>query len=362
MDFFREPHGDTGLGDAGGGVPADEISLPLSDCGSIDGPNPPPRQSPSRGAGDCITEPEVDNSRISGNYELGWRIQSYARDRPMMSEAGMPPAKCHYFVDEAGDPTLFNRRKQVVVGVQGCSTFFMLGLLDVPAPEQMSQDLNDLRQTMLADPYFKGVPSMQPERRKTAVEFHAKDDIPEVRREVFSLLIRHDLRFFAVVRDKRRIADLVRKHNIEKPRYRYHPNQLYDRSVSRLFKDRLHKEDAYRIVFAARGTSDRTLALRKALESARQNFRRSWGVKAQAPIEVVASVPVNEPSMQAADYFLWALQRLYERREVRYWEYLWPKVKLVHDIDDLGNHDYGEYYTQRNPLTLERLDKRAPGI
>lgn len=270
--------------------------------------------------------------------------------------------KRHYFVDEAGDPTLFNRRKQTVVGLKGCSTYFILGLTDVSVPDAMGEALTDLRQKMLADPYFKDVPSMQIGQRKTAICFHAKDDIPEVRREVFSLLMRHDLRFFAVVRDKRRIVSLVRARNLEQPRYRYHPNQLYDRSVSRLFKDRLHKEDAYRIVFAKRGASDRTLALRKSLESARQNFRRSWGIAASSPIEVIASMPANDPSLQATDYFLWALQRLYERQEARYWDFVWPKVSLIHDVDDVGNHEYGEYYSQRNPLTSEALATRKPGI
>ncbi len=232
----------------------------------------------------------------------------------MTMDAKPAKTKCHYFVDEAGDPTLFNRRKQIVVGVEGCSTYFILGLLDVVDPEKLGAQLLDLRQRLLADPYFKGVPSMQPERRKTALEFHAKDDIPEVRREVFSLIDRHQIRFFAVVRDKRRIVQLVREHNSKQPQYRYHPNQLYDRSVSRLFKDRLHKEEAYRIVFARRGASDRTSALRKALENARQNFRRSWGIEATAPIEVIASLPAIDSCLQVADYFLWALQRLTKKR------------------------------------------------
>jgi hypothetical protein len=34
---------------------------------------------------------------------------------------------------------------------------------------------------------------MHREARKTALFFHAKDDLPEVRREVFRLLQRHDL-------------------------------------------------------------------------------------------------------------------------------------------------------------------------
>ena len=268
----------------------------------------------------------------------------------------------HYFVDEAGDPVLFNRRKQMVVGAEGCSTFFALGLLDVTAPEALGRELEELRANLLADSYFKGVPSMQVERGKTAIAFHAKDDISEVRREVFTLLMRHEIRFFAIVRDKRRIVQLVTEHNRKQPQYRYHPNQLYDRCVSRLFKERLHKDDAYRIVFARRGASDRTAALRKAIENARNNFRSTWGIEVTAPIEVIASIPARDPSLQAADYFLWALQRLYERNEVRYWEFVWTKVSLVLDIDDISKNEYGEYYSQRNPLTLAALAKRSPGI
>lgn len=280
----------------------------------------------------------------------------------MSDDETLSPATCNYFVDEAGDPTLFNAQKKIVVGTNGCSKFFIVGLLDIADPGRLDKDLGELRLQLLADPYFKGVPSMQPSREKTATEFHAKDDIPEVRREVFSLLMKHEMRFFAVVRDKRRIVRLVREHNVKQPQYRYHPNQLYDRCVSRLFKDRLHKEEAYRIVFAKRGASDRTAALRKALEGARQNFRRSWGIQATAPIEVVASVPSKDAGLQAADYFLWALQRLYERNEARYWDFVWPSVSLVYDIDDGRSHDYGEYYTQRNRLTLDAVLKRAPGI
>ncbi|MEK6677714.1 MAG: DUF3800 domain-containing protein [Planctomycetota bacterium] len=280
----------------------------------------------------------------------------------MSHNAEQPAITCHYFVDEAGDPTLFNRRKQVVVGVEGCSTYFMVGLLDVTAPEALGRELSDLRKQMLADPYFKGVPSMQLDRRKTALAFHAKDDLAEIRRDVFAVLARHDLRFFAVVRDKRRIVQLVRDHNRIEPQYRYNPNQLYDRSVSRLFKDRLHKEDAYRIVFSKRGTVDRTLALRKALENARNNFRRSWGVEATAPIEVVSSVSADDPCLQAADYFLWALQRLFEKKESRFWDFIGPKVSLVYDIDDVRRNEYGEYYNRRRPLTLEAIEERMPGI
>jgi hypothetical protein len=33
---------------------------------------------------------------------------------------------CDYFVDEAGDGTLFDRKGRIIVGMAGCSRFFIL--------------------------------------------------------------------------------------------------------------------------------------------------------------------------------------------------------------------------------------------
>ena len=271
------------------------------------------------------------------------------------------PSLRQYFVDEAGDGTLFDERGRILVGQPGCSCFFMLGLLDVPDLDLLAGELDELRKRLLADPYFKGIPSMQPEARKTALAFHAKDDLPEVRREVFQLLLRHHLRFFAVVRDKRNLVEYVRQRNERDATYRYHPNELYDYMVRRLFKTLLHKDDEYRVYFARRGGSDRTQALRAALEEARRRFSAQSGIASTAPIHVMPSSPPTCAGLQAADYFLWALQRLYERREDRYVALLWPAFRLVIDIDDTREARYGAYYTQKKPLTLAAI-KDSPGI
>ncbi len=277
-----------------------------------------------------------------------------------MTDPTPTPSLCHYFVDEAGDPALFNRRKQVIVGRDGCSSYFILGVLQAFDPRKLNADLAGLRGDMLADPFFKRVPSMQPAAGKTALFFHAKDDVPEVRRKVFKLLAGHSLRF-VVVRDKACLVNEVRQRNLRSATYRYNPNELYDAMVRRLFKDRLHKDDQYAVCFAKRGRSDRTKALCSALESARRNFRRTHNIEATAPVEVTACASHQVGGLQAADYFLWALQRLYESAEERYVEYLWPQFGLVHDVDDRRTAAYGVYYSQSNPLTTKGI-KKEPGI
>lgn len=262
-----------------------------------------------------------------------------------------PSGTRFYYVDEAGDATLFDRRGRDLVGTAGCSRYFILGKLDVLNPVSLASDLVELRERLLSDPYFRGVPSMQVEQRKTAIALHAKDDLPEVRREVFQVLLRHDVFFYAVVRDKSVIHQKVRDENQRNPRYRYHPNQLYDRCVSALFQVRLHKDAGYSIYFARRGGSDRTEALERALQAARDDFRKRGGVASSAPIEIIPCHSADVACLQAADYFHWALQRLFERNEGRFLELLWPKVMSIVDTDDTRESPDGLVYSQSNPLT-----------
>ena len=51
-----------------------------------------------------------------------------------------PQTAKHYFVDEAGDGTLFDRKGHVIAGTEGCSSHFALGVLDVADPAGWSSD------------------------------------------------------------------------------------------------------------------------------------------------------------------------------------------------------------------------------
>ncbi|NLN70192.1 MAG: DUF3800 domain-containing protein [Chloroflexi bacterium] len=262
-----------------------------------------------------------------------------------------------YFVDEAGDSTIFSRTGKIIIGCEGCSRFFILGLLEVSNLDSLNTDLKQLRANLLSDPYFKGVPSMQPEARKTALAFHAKDDIPEVRREVFKLLCdRDDLRFFAVVSDKFSTLSYIKNRQSADLQYHYRKNEDYDFLVRRIFKERLHQSNAYQIVFAKRGNRERDRILQQQLEISRS--RHTKATDDPPAMQVSSGLPKDHPGLQATDYFLWALQRLYERHEDRFLVPLWQRFRLVMDIHDTRNHNYGEYYHKRNPLTWDKIKGR----
>lgn len=265
----------------------------------------------------------------------------------------------HYFVDEAGDPTLFNRHGRVVIGDEGCSSHFYMGLAELDREADLAQALGELRAELMVDPTISAIPSMQPHARKTALQFHARADHSRVRERVFALLASHKFRFYAVIRSKRQLlSDLEALQRIH-PTFRYNEDALYDSMVGRLMRDRLHAEDCD-VLFARRGSSNRAAALARALEDSRQHFRQRWGVPHLRTPRVRAAWPHEAAGLQAVDYCLWALQRLVGRNEDDAWSRVSSHAVEVISLDH-GRGRAGWEFDRLRPLTLASWAE-APGI
>ncbi len=260
----------------------------------------------------------------------------------------------YHYVDEAGDLTLFGRRGKCLLGTEGVSLCFMVGVARIAAAREFRERLNELRHDLLADPYLQNIPSMRPGVSKTVRGFHAKDDCPEVRQAVFRLLVKWDIKVQVGVRRKDSLAKearLARSKGIL-----WQANSVYDNMVKTLFKPSLHKADRNVIAFARRGKSAREKALAEAIERAKANFERDTGMPSDRPTRILPSVPSESCGLQAIDYFLWALQRLYERGEDRYFNYLAPHYRLIMDFDDKrSGRTYGEWYSDQNPLRRGKI-------
>ena len=272
---------------------------------------------------------------------------------------------CHLFVDEAGTPDIFDAKGRINIGKPGCSRFFFLGMLEVAEPDRLAEALKSLREELVADPYFASAESFKPERQKTALLLHAKDDLPEVRVKVFDLIrsFGPSLRFRAVVCDKDAIRIREEKKREATPCYRYSPDDLYDELARSVLGKFSRMADGYRLSIAKRGNRDRNAALLFALEHAEADFAQSFGFSrgGTAAWETVITNPRETICLQAADYFLWALQRFYEPRihpetgevthEGRYLNAIWPQVSQIQDLHFGAAH--GTFFTQANPLDLE---------
>jgi hypothetical protein len=54
---------------------------------------------------------------------------------------------------------------------------------------------------------------------------------------------------------------------------------------------------------------------------------------------------------------LWAVQRMFERGEDRFFLALKDDYRLIVDLDNTINQSHGEWYTNNNPLTLDKIKK-----
>lgn len=247
-----------------------------------------------------------------------------------------------YFVDESGDPSFYAKRsKRIIVGEDGCSRVLLLGFVRTRDPQELRSKLADVRVEVSSSKYLKDIPSVQ----KSLLHFHAKDDCPEVRKLVYEAIER--MQFSAQVIVARKTESIFRHQ------YGANENKLYDDLVTKLFARQLHRSSDNHIIFAERGSKKRQRALAEAVERA---------IKILPPIndwkaEIKTSQPIQEPAIQVIDYVNWAVQRAFEKGEMRYFEFIREKIELVRDLFDLDKkqrHESCCYDQKRNPFDVKK--------
>lgn len=247
-----------------------------------------------------------------------------------------------FFVDEAGDPTFYDRHGALIVGQEGCSPILLLGFIETTEPHVMRQAVAALHADLAADAYLQGVPSMT----KTNQAFHAKDDVAEVRQAVFKLIRTLDFKAQFVV--ARKIERVFRSafHGSE--------TRFYDRLITHLFENALHRYKDNRIYFSKRGSRDRQAPLEAAILAGIQRFETKWQTQVTTRVSVSAQTPVGEPCLQVIDYLNWAVYRAFVKREMRYYHFVEEKVSLLIDLYDVNRYPHN-WYTRRNPFDVEKI-------
>lgn len=247
-----------------------------------------------------------------------------------------------FFVDESGDSTFFDRHGNVIVGQEGCSSYLLIGYVRTDAPKEVRTALNDLRKRLAGDPLFAGIPSFH----KTLTAFHAKNDSPEVRAEVFRLLRDLPLKAQFIFARKRIRTFRSTFHSKE--------GEFYDHLVTHLFKRSLHLATENRIVFEKRGSRPRQIPLTEAVMKASEKFEQTYGKGQKTQVKVECHSPVGEPCLQAVDYFLWAVQRVFVRGEDRFYRALESQIEFVWDLYDTENYP-NNIYTKKNALKVGKF-------
>ena len=252
----------------------------------------------------------------------------------------------HRFIDEAGDTTFFLKGKKNALGQQGVSLTFILGMVKISDPiSEVRQKIVDLQNAIASNPFYD-VPSVQKRVRNGGYYLHATDDLPEIRKEFYDLINTINCSIEVVV-GRKKIERFVVRHK-EKQEY------FYADLLSHLLKNKFQKHDKLVLHVSERGQSTKNANLELALEKAKQRFRAK-NDESKIKTQVVFDVqpPTKEPLLNLADYLCWAVQRVFERGEVRYYNLVKDKISLVVDLyDEEKIKDWKNHYdNKKNPLT-----------
>lgn len=250
--------------------------------------------------------------------------------------------KQYFFVDEAGDPTFYDKSGKYIVGQEGCSKILLLGFIRTTNPELLRKEVLQLKEEIINDPFYKGVPSL----KKTAVTFHAKDDIPEIREKFYKKIVALDFKAEFIVARKQE-----RTFNSKYQRKEY---LFYNDLVVKLFENKLHLAKKNVIYFSTRGNKIRQKPLEEAIRKAISQFETKWKVKVSGKNRIYAQTPSTEPCLQIADYMNWAVQRAFVKGEDRYYKFIETKVSFICDIFDLAKYPKN-YYNQKNKFDITKI-------
>lgn len=231
--------------------------------------------------------------------------------------------KYYHFLDEAGDTTFFGKGGIPMLGKEGVSKYFSMGLCHFNEPLQSIRNrIIDLEKRIANDPYFK-VGSVQKKIEQTGkFYFHATDDIPEIRMLFFELIMSVNFEFEMAISEKD-IEKFIKKHNRNE-------RELYTDLLAHLLHSKMNKAGKHIFMVSQRGNTTRQATLEMALSKAVNILYTNTPIP-PANGEIILDVvnQKNEPLLNFADYLCWAVQRKYERGEERFFDFINAKIKAI---------------------------------
>lgn len=251
--------------------------------------------------------------------------------------------KVNYYFDEAGDTQILGRRGINLLENGTVSKTFMVGYLECKNPKEFTKVINNLKEELSKDEYLFSIPSFH----NSLKMFHANKDCAEVREKVFKLLKQQDFTFYCIVARKK--EDLWRK------KFNLNQKQIYKYLVSKLLENRLHSYKKIDLYFSAMGNTVHQSSMQEAVNNAISTFKEKWNKENTNDIRIFIQQNSEIPLLQAADYVLWTIQRVFERGDYRYYNFLKEKISFIHDIFDFEKYPKN-YYSSKNPLEAKKID------
>jgi len=259
----------------------------------------------------------------------------------------------HRFVDEAGDLTFFKKgRIPVTFGEGGVSKYLILGMVHVKdALSDAERKVRDFGKTIENDDFFENVPSVKKRIEKYGYFIpHAKDDPAEIRLAFFRYLAKDDINFsMQAVLGRKNFERFAKSHNSK-------DREFYGDLLAYLLQDKANYEKLV-VNIASRVSATDNTNLSESLLRAKQRYANRSKQDFNADIKFNVQPYAALPLLSIVDYCLWAVQRLVERDEDRYYKLISNKIPFI--FDAFAEKGSRKNFTRSNPLSSDDLNSRV---
>lgn len=190
--------------------------------------------------------------------------------------------------------------------------------------------------------------------KSTSIAFHACKDVAEVQQEMFRLLPRLNATVQIAIRRKHEMF-MESQELHARTGARLTPNMMYDDLVGPTLHGLIPRIKPTSVLFARRTNGDRIAALKKAVKEGLEYRLGTGDPTFMERMSVQAGQPSDAAGLQVVDYYLWAVQRLFERGQPRYFITVAGAYHRIIDLDDKRAGPDGTVYDADNPLTLDKI-------
>ena len=246
-----------------------------------------------------------------------------------MKKEKQPLNHYHRYLDEAGDMNFYGKGRVPILGEQGVSHCFILGMVKFHTDIlPIRQKLFEMQNSIPVNPYYENVPSMVKRVKKGGFYFHAKDDLPELRKEFFDFIKTLDCSFYAVVARKN-YGIFERKHHGKS-------NEMYADLLSHLIEEEQY-DDSKRIVYNIASLQSTTdfVNLKLAFDKAKIRYKQVNPMQEfEQKIDFNVQPFAIEPLLSVIDYLCWAVQRKFETGETRFMNYMESEIVKIIELYD----------------------------
>lgn len=247
--------------------------------------------------------------------------------------------KCFIFIDEAGSPDFFGKKKKPLWTEGDFVPYCLVGAIKTWNRTGLRKNVVKLQNEILADTLYNQIPSVA----QPGWYFHGSQDHPEIRAKFFEFLRRFD-HFECNVVIGRKIPEIfMNKHNGK-------AEEFYFDLISKLFHFVELEEEIYSQLYLASRQSNNEQRFVEAVEKSIEIRRQKAGLTVSGlkyKCDVVKSA--EYPEMSVVDYMLWAVQRYITKGEKRFFLTVEHKYTAILDAFDPGENNV---YTAENPFDL----------